>query len=45
MTLLLLIRHGDNDYVKIGRMAGQLPGADLNTDAKAFGRALKGSMH
>jgi len=30
MTILLLIRHGENDYVKTGRMAGQLPGVHLN---------------
>jgi hypothetical protein len=26
MTLLLLIRHGENEYVKTGKMAGRLPG-------------------
>ncbi len=30
MPLLLLIRHGENDYVKTGKMAGQLPGVHLN---------------
>ncbi len=30
MPLLLLIRHGENDYVKTGRMAGRLPGVHLN---------------
>ena len=30
MTILLLIRHGENEYVKTGRMAGQLPGVHLN---------------
>ncbi len=30
MTLLLLIRHGENEYVKTGRMAGRLPGVHLN---------------
>ena len=30
MTVLLLIRHGENDYVKKGRLAGRLPGVHLN---------------
>lgn len=30
MPLILLIRHGENDYVKTGRMAGRLPDVHLN---------------
>ena len=30
MPLLLLIRHGENEYVKTGKMAGRLPGIHLN---------------
>ena len=30
MPLLLLIRHGENDYSKKGRLAGRLPGVHLN---------------
>jgi len=30
MSLLLLIRHGENDYVKKNRLAGRLPGVHLN---------------
>ncbi len=30
MTLLLLIRHGENEYVKTGKLAGHLPGVHLN---------------
>jgi len=30
MSLLLLIRHGENDYVKLGKFAGRLPGVHLN---------------
>ena len=30
MPLLLLIRHGENEYVKTGKMAGQLPNVHLN---------------
>jgi probable phosphomutase (TIGR03848 family) len=45
MPLLLLIRHGENDYVKTGKMAGRLPGIHLNergqNQALALGEALK----
>jgi probable phosphomutase (TIGR03848 family) len=30
MALLLLIRHGENEYVKTGKMAGRLPEVHLN---------------
>ena len=30
MPLFLLIRHGENDYVKTGRLAGRLPEVHLN---------------
>lgn len=30
MPIFLLIRHGENDYVKKGLMAGRLPGVHLN---------------
>lgn len=30
MPILLLIRHGENDYSKTGRLAGRLPGVRLN---------------
>ena len=45
MPLLLLIRHGENDYVKTGKLAGRLPGIHLNEkgqkQAQALGDALK----
>ena len=45
MTLLLLIRHGENDFVKTGKMAGRLPEVHLNErgqkQAQALGEALK----
>jgi probable phosphoglycerate mutase len=45
MTLLLLIRHGENEYVKSGKMAGRLPGVHLNEkghkQAHALAEALK----
>lgn len=45
MPLLLLIRHGENDYVKTGKMAGRIPGVRLNErgqkQAQALGEALR----
>jgi len=45
MPLLLLIRHGENDFVKTSRMAGRLPGVHLNErgqkQAQALAEALK----
>lgn len=40
MTLLLLIRHGENDYAKTGNLAGRLPGVHLNPHGQAQARAL-----
>lgn len=40
MPLILLIRHGENDYVKKARMAGRLPGVHLNDNGKAQAQAL-----
>ena len=45
MPLLLLIRHGENDYVKTGKLAGRIPGVHLNEkgqkQAQALGEALQ----
>jgi probable phosphomutase (TIGR03848 family) len=45
MPLLLLIRHGENEYVKTGKLAGRLSGVHLNErgqkQAQALGEALK----
>jgi probable phosphoglycerate mutase len=45
MPLLLLIRHGENEFVKTGKMAGRLPGVHLNQrgreQAAALAQALK----
>jgi probable phosphomutase (TIGR03848 family) len=45
MPVLLLIRHGENDYVKTGKMAGRIPGVHLNEkgqkQAQALAEALK----
>lgn len=40
MTTILLIRHGENDYVKKKRMAGRLPGVHLNETGKAQAQKL-----
>jgi len=46
MPLLLLIRHGENDFVKTGKLPGQSLGIHLNErgqkQAQALGEALKG---
>jgi probable phosphoglycerate mutase len=45
MPLLLLIRHGENDFVKTGKLPGQTAGIHLNErgqkQAQALGDALK----
>jgi probable phosphoglycerate mutase len=45
MPLLLLIRHGENDFVKTGKLPGHVPGIHLNENgqkqAQALGEALK----
>lgn len=45
MPTLLLIRHGENDFVKTSKLAGRLPGVHLNArgqkQAEALGEALK----
>lgn len=45
MTTLLLIRHGENDFLKKGRLPGRLPGIHLNQrgrqQAEALAEALK----
>lgn len=44
MPLLLLIRHGENDYVKSGRMAGRLPGIHLNEKGQKQAQALADAL-
>jgi probable phosphomutase (TIGR03848 family) len=39
-TRILLIRHGVNDYVKKGLLAGRTPGVHLNDDGRAQAQAL-----
>lgn len=40
ITRVLLIRHGINDYVKAGKLAGRLPGVHLNAEGQAQATAL-----
>jgi broad specificity phosphatase PhoE len=40
MPLFLLIRHGENDYVKKGRLAGRTPGVHLNKKGQLQAQAL-----
>jgi len=47
MSLVLLVRHGENDYVKTHRLAGRQPGVHLNKtgrkQAQAVAKRLKGA--
>ncbi len=40
VTRILLIRHGINDYVKTGKLAGRLPGVHLNAEGQVQAQAL-----
>jgi probable phosphoglycerate mutase len=40
MPVFLLIRHGENDYVKKGRLPGRLPGVHLNERGRAQAKVL-----
>lgn len=40
MPLLLLIRHGENDFVKTGKLSGRLPGVHLNENGQKQAQAL-----
>ncbi len=40
MPIVLLIRHGENEYVKKGRLAGRLPGVHLNEKGRQQASAL-----
>ena len=40
MPLLLLIRHGENDFVKTSKMAGRIPGIHLNENGRKQAQAL-----
>ena len=40
MPVILLIRHGENDYVKTNRLAGRLQGVHLNQNGQKQAQAL-----
>ena len=40
MPIVLLIRHGENDHVKKGRIAGRTPGVHLNESGRLQAQAL-----
>ncbi|MGQ0602258.1 MAG: MSMEG_4193 family putative phosphomutase, partial [Anaerolineales bacterium] len=40
MTLLMLIRHGENEYTRTGKLAGWTPGVSLNDTGKKQALAL-----
>lgn len=44
MTTILLIRHGENEYVAKGRLAGRLPGIHLNDFGKKQAQAIAKSL-
>jgi probable phosphoglycerate mutase len=44
MPLLLLIRHGENDYVKTGKMAGRISGVHLNERGHKQAQALREAL-
>ncbi len=44
MPLLLLIRHGENDYTRKGRLAGRLPGVHLNENGRKQAEDLASAL-
>ncbi|MCL4530811.1 MAG: histidine phosphatase family protein [Chloroflexi bacterium] len=44
MPLLLLTRHGENDYTRKGKLAGQLPGVHLNERGQKQAQALADAL-
>lgn len=44
MPLLLLIRHGENDYSRTGKLAGRLPGVELNEHGRKQAEELAKSL-
>jgi probable phosphoglycerate mutase len=40
MPIIMLLRHGENDYVKKGRLAGRRPGVHLNETGRTQAAAL-----
>lgn len=44
MPTVLLVRHGENDYVKKNRLAGRLPGVHLNDHGRNQAESLAGAL-
>lgn len=44
MTLVLLVRHGENDFARRGRLAGRLPGVHLNEAGRSQAESLAESL-
>jgi probable phosphoglycerate mutase len=44
MTIVLLIRHGENEYVKKGRLAGRLSGVSLNKRGRKQAKVVAGIL-
>ncbi len=44
MPLLLLIRHGENEFTKKGRLAGRMPGVHLNDRGKQQAQELAAAL-
>jgi probable phosphomutase (TIGR03848 family) len=44
MPVVFLIRHGENDYIKKGRLAGRLPGVHLNEHGQQQAEAIAESL-
>jgi probable phosphomutase (TIGR03848 family) len=44
MPLLLLIRHGENEFVKTGKMAGRMPGVHLNERGRQQAEELAAAL-
>jgi probable phosphoglycerate mutase len=44
MTTILLIRHGENEYVAKGRLAGRLPGVCLNAKGKTQANTIAAAL-
>jgi broad specificity phosphatase PhoE len=40
MALILLIRHGENEYTRTGKLAGHTPGVSLNAAGQKQAQAL-----
>ncbi len=45
MTLLLLIRHGENEYTRTGKLAGWTPGVRLNAAGQKQAQALAARLN